>query len=289
MNETARNVAAIAAAVGVAGLLLPLAGLRAEYQRAASAALLIGAWGWLLAGLVPGDDAKDAARAASTRPSGSCALVGGRRRRRPRGRLAGARDHPEPDGLVRAAGARAADPHAGHDREPGGEPPGAPLRGDRPRPDRVGVGPRARRRRRARARRARGRSPCRSPPSPPTSWSRRCGAPTPPRRRSRRRASSSRSSCSTPWWWRGGAGRARWRALAVVTVAGGVIAALVALYQYATQRHLVERDAPAGERLQPLLPGQRDLLRPQHPGPLPGGGDHGVPGPRVGAAVARSS
>ena len=44
-----------------AGLLLPLAGLRAEYQRAASAALLIGAWGWLLAGLVPGGDAKDAA------------------------------------------------------------------------------------------------------------------------------------------------------------------------------------------------------------------------------------
>ena len=61
MNETARNVATIAAAVGVAGLLLPLAGLRAEYQRAASAALLIGAWGWLLAGLVPGGDAKDAA------------------------------------------------------------------------------------------------------------------------------------------------------------------------------------------------------------------------------------
>jgi O-antigen ligase len=61
MNETARNVAAIAAAVGVAGLLLPLAGLRAEYQRAASAALLIGAWGWLLAGLVPGGDAEDAA------------------------------------------------------------------------------------------------------------------------------------------------------------------------------------------------------------------------------------
>ncbi|HMN99735.1 MAG TPA: O-antigen ligase family protein [Miltoncostaeaceae bacterium] len=61
MNETARNVAAIAAAVGVAGLLLPVAALRAEYQRAASAALLLGAWGWLLAGLVPSGDAKDAA------------------------------------------------------------------------------------------------------------------------------------------------------------------------------------------------------------------------------------
>jgi O-antigen ligase len=60
MNEAARNVAAVAAAVGVAGLLLPVAWLRAEYQRAASAALLIGAWGWLLAGLVPGDDAEDA-------------------------------------------------------------------------------------------------------------------------------------------------------------------------------------------------------------------------------------
>jgi O-antigen ligase len=62
MNETARNVAVVAAAVGVAGLLLPVAFLRAEYQRAASAALLIGAWGWLLAGLVPGDDAEAAAR-----------------------------------------------------------------------------------------------------------------------------------------------------------------------------------------------------------------------------------
>ncbi len=61
MNETARNVAAIAAVVGVAGLLLPVAALRAEYQRAASAALLLGAWGWLLAGLVPSGDAKDAA------------------------------------------------------------------------------------------------------------------------------------------------------------------------------------------------------------------------------------
>ena len=39
MNETARNVASIAAAVGVAGLLLPVSWLRAEYQRAASAAL----------------------------------------------------------------------------------------------------------------------------------------------------------------------------------------------------------------------------------------------------------
>ena len=62
MNETARNVASIAAALGVAGLLLPVAWLRAEYQRAASVALLLGAWGWLLAGLVPGHDAKDAAR-----------------------------------------------------------------------------------------------------------------------------------------------------------------------------------------------------------------------------------
>ena len=60
MSETARNVAAVAAAVGVAGLLAPLPALRAEAQRAASAALLLGAWGFLLAGLVPGDDARDA-------------------------------------------------------------------------------------------------------------------------------------------------------------------------------------------------------------------------------------
>ena len=35
-------------------------------------------------------------------------------------------------------------------------------------------------------------------------------------------------------------------------------------------RDLVERDALAGQRLQPLLPRERDLLRPQHPGPVPG-------------------
>lgn len=60
MSETARNVAAVAAAVGVAGLLAPLPALRAEAQRAASVALMLGAWGFLLAGLVPGDDARDA-------------------------------------------------------------------------------------------------------------------------------------------------------------------------------------------------------------------------------------
>ena len=48
-------------------------------------------------------------------------------------------------------------------------------------------------------------------------------------------------------------------------------------------RHLVEPDAPAGERLQPLLPGQRDLLRPQHPGALPGGGAARLRRPGVGA------
>ena len=111
MNETARNVAAVAAAVGVAGLLLPLAFLRAEYQRAASAALLIGAWGWLLAGLVPGDDAEDAAGRFDS-PVRIAALAVAVVVGRPRGGLARPRDHPEPDGLVRPARDLAADPHA---------------------------------------------------------------------------------------------------------------------------------------------------------------------------------
>ena len=76
MNETARNVAAVAAAVGVAGLLAPLAFLRAEAQRAASAALLIGAWGFLLAGLVPGDDAKDALDRIDSPARGGLAAAG---------------------------------------------------------------------------------------------------------------------------------------------------------------------------------------------------------------------
>ncbi len=58
MNEAARNVAAIAAAAGIAGLLLPLPVLRSEAQRAAALAVTLAAWGILLATLVPEGDAK---------------------------------------------------------------------------------------------------------------------------------------------------------------------------------------------------------------------------------------
>ncbi len=53
MSETARNVAAIAAALGVVGLLAPLPLLRSEAQRAAALALTLASWGLLLASLVP--------------------------------------------------------------------------------------------------------------------------------------------------------------------------------------------------------------------------------------------
>lgn len=59
MTQGVADIAAIAAAVGVVGLLAPAPALRAEAQRAASLALLIGAWGFLLASLVPGEDARD--------------------------------------------------------------------------------------------------------------------------------------------------------------------------------------------------------------------------------------
>ena len=57
MSETARNVAAIAAALGVVGLLAPLPLLRSEAQRAAALALTLASWGFLLASLVPDGDA----------------------------------------------------------------------------------------------------------------------------------------------------------------------------------------------------------------------------------------
>lgn len=60
MTGVAVEVAVVAAAAGVAGLIAPIPALRAEAQRAASLALLVGAWGLLLASLVPGDDARDA-------------------------------------------------------------------------------------------------------------------------------------------------------------------------------------------------------------------------------------
>ncbi|MGD9570542.1 MAG: O-antigen ligase family protein [Thermoleophilia bacterium] len=60
MTDLATDIAVVAAAIAVLGLLAPLPGLRPEPQRAASLALLLGAWGFLIASLIPGDDASDA-------------------------------------------------------------------------------------------------------------------------------------------------------------------------------------------------------------------------------------
>ena len=87
------------------------------------------------------------------------------------------------------------------------------------------------------------------------------------------------------WWPRARA----LAALAITTIAGGVIAAGGRPLPVRDPRDLVERDALAGERLQPLLPRERDLLRPEHPGPLPGAGASSPPWPWPGCAAARWS
>ena len=56
MSEAALNVAAVAAALGIVGLLAPLPLLRSEAQRAAALALTLASWGFLLASLVPDGD-----------------------------------------------------------------------------------------------------------------------------------------------------------------------------------------------------------------------------------------
>lgn len=76
MNETAREIAAIAAAIGVVGLLAPLPLLRSEAQRAASLALLLGAWGFLLASLVPDGDTSAGIERLSSPATAGAALVG---------------------------------------------------------------------------------------------------------------------------------------------------------------------------------------------------------------------
>ncbi|MGD9696730.1 MAG: O-antigen ligase family protein [Thermoleophilia bacterium] len=58
MSEAVREVAAIAGAAGVCGLLLPLPWFRQEHQRAAALALTVAAWGFMLGSLLP-DDATD--------------------------------------------------------------------------------------------------------------------------------------------------------------------------------------------------------------------------------------
>ena len=57
MIEAVREVAVVAAAVGVVGLLAPLPALRSEAQRAGALAVMIVSWGILLASLVPQKDA----------------------------------------------------------------------------------------------------------------------------------------------------------------------------------------------------------------------------------------
>jgi O-antigen ligase len=58
--EAAREVAAVAAAAGVVGLLAPLPALRSEAQRAAALAVTMVSWAILLVSLVPEDDARSA-------------------------------------------------------------------------------------------------------------------------------------------------------------------------------------------------------------------------------------
>ncbi len=140
VNEAAREVAACAAAFAVLALLLPLPRLRSEGQRAGALAVLLASWAVLLGTLVPEDDARDGLdRLASPLAAGGAAVGAGRRRRRAR---RGRPHHPgAADGLVRPRGDRAAHPHPRDLRQPGGQPPGPPLRGDPPRSRRVRLGP----------------------------------------------------------------------------------------------------------------------------------------------------
>jgi O-antigen ligase len=59
VNDAAREVATVAAAIAALALLLPLPRLRSEAQRAAAMAVLLASWAVMLATLVPGDDARD--------------------------------------------------------------------------------------------------------------------------------------------------------------------------------------------------------------------------------------
>ena len=76
MNEAAREVAACAAAFAVLALLLPLPRLRSEGQRAGALAVLVASWAVLLATLVPEGDARNGLdRLASPLPA-VAAVVG---------------------------------------------------------------------------------------------------------------------------------------------------------------------------------------------------------------------
>ena len=177
MIEGAREVAAVAAAVGVVGLLAPLPALRSEAQRAGALAVMIVSWGILAASLVPGHDARSGldrlgspARAGAAAVAVIVALV-----------VAAL--------VVRAIVARPTIwfvllgialpiriPVSLGSQE--AQPAGAPLRRGAARSGGVDLGAGAGEHRRAGARGAGGGLRARSPPSSASSWSRRSGAAT---------------------------------------------------------------------------------------------------------------
>ena len=119
--EAARDVAAVAAAVGVVGLLVPLPALRSEAQRAGALAVMIVSLGrssrraWC-----PAHDARSGLDRLGSPASGR---RGGRRRdRRARGGRAGwsGRSWRGPTIWFVLLGIAAADPHPGVARQPGG-------------------------------------------------------------------------------------------------------------------------------------------------------------------------
>ncbi len=207
----------------------------------------------------------------------------GRRGRRRRGRGGGGAPDPgAADRLVRPARPRPADPDPGHHRQDRRQPARAALRRDPPRPGGLGLGSHP-----GAHRGARGRGPAgadvaarrlRRLPAGLDPLERRLGRgrqegrvllhPLHPALRPDRGLVAARPRARRP-----GRDHARGRDLRRARRPLAV----------REPRHLVEPDAPAGERLQPLLPGQRDLLRPQHPGALPGGGAPHLRRPRVGA------
>jgi O-antigen ligase len=75
VSEAARNVAAVAAALAVLGLLLPLPRLRSEAQRAAALAVLVAAWAVLMGSLVPEDDWRDVLDRLASPAAGGAAVV----------------------------------------------------------------------------------------------------------------------------------------------------------------------------------------------------------------------
>jgi O-antigen ligase len=75
MSEVVRNVAAVAGAAGVAGLLLPLPRLRTEPQRAAAAALTLASWAIVIGTLVSGHNARAALDRFSSPARGAALAV----------------------------------------------------------------------------------------------------------------------------------------------------------------------------------------------------------------------